>query len=262
MPKSKRSKLVSLTKVSKKTKEHKSALMTEVQDNADKYDYCWLFDVGNMRNEHLKIVRNLWKDSARIFFGRGAVMAKALGTSQATEHLPGLHKIAQNLKGQVGILFTSSPPSEVTAWFADFHPSTFLRSGSTAPSTYTIPSGPILQHHSTPPEPFPHNEEPQLRKLGLHTTMVRGVPTLEREHVVVREGEKLSAEQAQILKLVGVRMGEFRVQLRVWWEKETGEVKEVEGGEEDHDANANAERDGRAEGDDDHEGDGDEVMAK
>ena len=65
-----------------------------------------------MRNEQLKIVRNLWKEcvhypwcglliltlpksSARIFFGRGAVMGKALGTSLETEHLPGLHHISQ-----------------------------------------------------------------------------------------------------------------------------------------------------------------------
>ncbi|KAI0795367.1 mRNA turnover protein 4-like protein [Irpex lacteus] len=229
MPKSKRNKVVSLTKVSKKTKEHKSALMTEVQINADKYDYCWLFDVGNMRNEQLKTVRNLWKDSARIFFGRGAVVAKALGTSLETEHLPGLHKISQNLKGQVGLLFTSSPPSEVTEWFDDFHPPTFLRSGSIATSTYTIPPGPIMSHHSSPPEPFPHNEEPQLRKLGLHTKMVRGVPTLDNEHIVVKKGDKLTAEQAQLLKLIGIKMGEFRVRLRFWWEKSTGEVKEVEG---------------------------------
>lgn len=140
---------------------------------------------------------------------------------------------AQQLKGQVGLLFTSSPPSEVTEWFADFHPPTFLRSGTHATRTYTIPSGPILQHHASPPEPFPHNEEPQLRKLGLHTSMVRGVPTLDREHVVCKEGETLSAEQAQILKLVGIKMGEFRMQLRWRWQKDGGEVVEVEGGEGD-----------------------------
>lgn len=136
----------------------------------------------------------------------------------------------QHLKGQVGLLFTSSPPSEVTDWFDDFHPPTFLRSGSRATRTYTIPPGPILQHHSSPPEPFPHNEEPQLRKLGLHTKMVRGVPTLEREHIVCKQGETLSAEQAQILKLVGIKMGEFRVRLMWRWEKESGGVVEVEGG--------------------------------
>ena len=59
--------------------------------------------------------------------------------------------------------------------------------------------------------------------------MVKGVPTLENEHIVVKEGSVLTAEQAQLLKLIGVRMGEFRMRLRFWWEKNTGEVKEVEG---------------------------------
>lgn len=67
-----------------------------------------------MRNSHLKTVRSLWKEyalhlcaekkahngllftasSARIFFGRGAVMAKALGTTPEEEHRLGLSKLA------------------------------------------------------------------------------------------------------------------------------------------------------------------------
>lgn len=65
-----------------------------------------------MRNAHLKIVRNLWKEyvssiskvaflysqnfhsSARIFFGRGTVMAKALGTTPEEEHRLGASKLA------------------------------------------------------------------------------------------------------------------------------------------------------------------------
>jgi mRNA turnover protein 4 len=72
-----------------------------------------MFEVGNMRNAHLKTVRNLWKEyvitlnfhnesligfcssTARIFFGRGAVMAKALGTTPEEEHRPGLHVLAK-----------------------------------------------------------------------------------------------------------------------------------------------------------------------
>ncbi len=33
--------------------------------------------------------------TARIFFGRGAVMAKALGTTPEEEHKMGLHKLAK-----------------------------------------------------------------------------------------------------------------------------------------------------------------------
>ncbi|GBE83117.1 mRNA turnover protein 4-like protein [Sparassis latifolia] len=231
MPKSKRSKLVSLTKVAKKTREQKNALLKEVQENADKWQYCWLFEVGNMRNSHLKTVRRLWKDSARIFFGRGAVMAKALGTTPAEEHRVGLHKLAKQIKGQVGLLFTNSLPDEVLGWFADFQQPDFARSGNQASRTVVLPAGPIMQQHSSPPEPFPHNEEPQLRKLGLRTSMNRGVPTLETAHTVCEKGKVLTSEQAQLLKLVGIKMVVFRVGLRVRWESASGETVQIDGHE-------------------------------
>ncbi|THH06882.1 hypothetical protein EW145_g3772 [Phellinidium pouzarii] len=228
MPKSKRSKIVSLTKVAKKTKEQKESLFTEVQENVDKWRYCWLFEVGAMRNTHLKTVRNLWKDSARLFFGRCAVMAKALGSTPEEEHKPGLHKIAKQLTGQVGLLFTDSPPTEVIEWFKDFRQPDFARSGNIASRDVELPAGPVMQHHSDPPEPFPHNEEPQLRKLGLHTTMVRGVPTLGAPHSLCTKGKPLTSEQAQLLKLVGEKMVVFRVGLKARWDSTTGEVEPIE----------------------------------
>ena len=64
-----------------------------------------------MRNAHLKTVRRLWKEcvycpymstylicmrsSARLFFGRGALMAKALGITPEEEHRPGLAPLAR-----------------------------------------------------------------------------------------------------------------------------------------------------------------------
>ncbi|KAI0036526.1 ribosomal protein L10-domain-containing protein [Vararia minispora EC-137] len=228
MPKSKRQKLVSLTKVTKKNKEHKSALITELQENAEKWQYCWLFEVGNMRNAHLKTVRTLWKDSARLFLGRGTVMAKALGTMSEEEHRPGLSKLASQIKGQVGLMFTDTDPEEVIEWFKDFKRPDFARSGNIATRTVILPAGPVMQHHSDPPEPFPHNEEPQLRKLGLSTVMRRGVPTLEVAHKVCEKGKTLTAEQAQLLKLTGEKMVEFRVGLKARWDAASGEVVEID----------------------------------
>ncbi|PCH39977.1 mRNA turnover protein 4-like protein [Wolfiporia cocos MD-104 SS10] len=229
MPKSKRNKVVSLTKVDKKTREHKNLLMKEVQENADKWQYCWLFEVASMRNAHLKTVRKLWKDSARMFFGRGAVMAKALGTTPEEEHRLGLHKLATQIKGQVGLFFTDTPPGEVLDWFADFQQPDFARAGNVAAQPVTLPAGPVMQQHSDPPEPFPHNEEPQLRRLGLHTRMERGVPTLDAPHTVCEEGKPLTPEQAQLLKLVGVRTVKFKVALRARWEAASGETVQIEG---------------------------------
>ena len=91
-------------------------------------------------------------------------------------------------------------------WFKDFHQPDFARSGNRASRTVILPAGPVMQHHSDPPEPFPHNEEPQLRKLGLSTVMRKGVPTLENPHKLCEQGKVLTAEQAQLLKLIGEKM--------------------------------------------------------
>lgn len=86
-----------------------------------------------------------------------------------------------------------------------------------------------MRHHSDPPEPFPHNEEPQLRKLGLTTSMTRGVPTLSSPHQLCEKGKTLTGEQAQLLKLIGEKMVVFRVGLIARWDASSGEVLQIEG---------------------------------
>ncbi|KAF9468513.1 ribosomal protein L10-domain-containing protein [Collybia nuda] len=228
MPRSKRSKLVSLTKVAKKTKDQKNVMMKELQEHSEKWRYCWLFEVGSMRNSHLKTVRKLWKDSARIFFGRSAVMAKALGTTPEEEHRQGLYKLAKQIKGQVGILFTDTEPQEVIDWFADFQQPDYARTGNLASRTVILPAGPVMRQYSDPPEPFPHNEEPQLRKLGLTTSLNKGVPTLSVSHKLCEKGKPLTSEQAQLLKLIGEKMVVFRIGLIARWDSTTGEVVQIE----------------------------------
>lgn len=203
--------------------------MKELQDNSEKWRYCWLFEIGSMRNAHLKTVRKLWKDSARIFFGRSAVMAKGLGATPEQEHREGIHRLANQIKGQVGLLFTDTAPQEVIEWFADFQQPDFARAGNLAIRTVILPAGSVMRQHSDPPEPFPHNEEPQLRKLGLATSMNKGVPTLQNPHKICEKGKPLTSEQAQLLKLIGEKMVTFRVGLIARWDSMTGEVVQVEG---------------------------------
>ncbi len=135
------------------------------------------------------------------------------------------------LHGQVGLLFTDTDPQETIEWFDDFKQPDFARAGNIAPRDVVLPEGPVMRVYSDPPEPFPHNEEPQLRKLGLHTSMVKGVPTLTVPHKLCSKGKPLTSEQAQLLKLIGERMVEFRVRLRARWDSTTGDVVEMEGQE-------------------------------
>ncbi|KZV95495.1 hypothetical protein EXIGLDRAFT_610534, partial [Exidia glandulosa HHB12029] len=199
----------------------------QLQECADKYKLCYVFEVANMRNSHLKDVRQRWKDTGRIFFGRNTVIAKALGSTEADEHKPGLHKLAKHLNGPVGVFFTDHDAGETEAWFAHYEQLDFARAGNKATKDVTIDAGPIMQHSSDPPEPFQHTMEPQLRKLGLSTRLERGVPTLDQPHVVCRKGDVLTAEQAQILKLIGERLATFRARLLARWSAESTAVVQL-----------------------------------
>lgn len=96
MPRSKRSKVTTLSKTPlRSTKASKAALVKDLQGQVDKYDYIWLFSVGDMRNEGLKEVRGQWRGTGRFYFGKGKVMAKALGETPETEHADQLSMLAK-----------------------------------------------------------------------------------------------------------------------------------------------------------------------
>jgi mRNA turnover protein 4 len=57
MPKSRRSKVVHMTQVNKKTREDKDKLFQNIRDADPEFQHCFVFSVDNMRNSHLKDVR-------------------------------------------------------------------------------------------------------------------------------------------------------------------------------------------------------------
>lgn len=70
-------------------------------------------------------------------------------------------------------------------------------------------------------EQMPHSLEPSLRKLGLNTSLLKGIPTLNTDQEVCKKGKKLNSDQAQILKLLGYRMSTFTITLLAHWTDET-----------------------------------------
>ncbi|KAL1925699.1 uncharacterized protein VTP21DRAFT_582 [Calcarisporiella thermophila] len=220
MPKSKRSKVVTLSKTEKKGREGKEALFQQIRDAVDNFAYIWMFSVENMRNTYLKDVRTEWKTS-RFFFGRTKVMSKALGTTPEEEYRENLRTLAEKMIGEVGLLFTNTPPEEVIQYFEAFRQKDYARAGFVATATVTIPAGTVLRGE----DPFPHNMEPQLRALGMPTILKNGVVTLPTEYTICKVGDVLTPNQAHLLKHFYVQMAEFQVKLSCYWYK--GELHEV-----------------------------------
>ena len=158
-------------------------------------------------------------------------MAKALGSSPEDEAALGTHLISPHLSGDVGLLFTSRPPASVMGYFDAFSRNSFARSGTTASRSFTIPSGTVYslggEIAASEDVPLAHSLEPMLRKLGVPSRLVKGKIELENEYMVCREGETLGSAQTTLLKMFGMAMAEFKIEVRCWWEKETGNIRVV-----------------------------------
>jgi len=188
------------------------ALVDAIRAAVDEYKTLLLFTVENMRTTKFVQVRQEFKQDSRFFFGKNNVMAIALGRSSENEYKDGLHKISKRFQGQCGLMFTNRPISQVLEYFASFKELDYARAGHEVDETVTLPAGPL--------EHFAFSMEPQLRKLGLPTQLQKGVITLLSDFVVCTEGDKLTPDQARILKLLEKTLATFRVTLIAQWTPE------------------------------------------
>ncbi|KAK4123083.1 hypothetical protein N657DRAFT_597349, partial [Parathielavia appendiculata] len=272
MPKSKRAKVFHLTQVTKKTREQKDKLFSNIRECIPQYQHCFVFSVDNMRNNYLKDVRHELSD-CRIFFGKTKLTARALGTTPEDAQADGLHRLTPYLSGSVGLLFTNRSPEAITTYFSSLTHIDFARAGTVATRTITVPPGVVYSTGGeVPPEhdvPVSHTLEPELRRLGMPTRMVKGRVCLGGDesgagsaqgYTICKEGEVLDSRQTRLLKLFSVCMSEFRVGLLAYWSAATGEVTELEAGRErmlerrgkgGDGAGEWMEEDGEEEGDDD-----------
>lgn len=224
MPKSKRDKKISLTQTKKKGLKLKKKLVEDIHECIDKYAHIFTFSVQNMRNNKLKDVRQEWNES-RFFFGKNKVMSLALGRDRSDERRPGLRKIARRVQGQTGLLFTNASEQEVLSWFGEFSESEFSRAGNQATQTVYAVSGALPA--------FTHDMEPQLRKLGLPTSLEKGVVTLRQDYKICEKDKPLTPEQAQILKLFGYKMARFYLTVESMWSND-GKFKTFSGKQVEH----------------------------
>lgn len=172
-------------------------------------------------------------------------MAKALGTNPETEAAPNVHVLTPYLAGAVGLLFTSRTTESVINYFENFRPQDFARAGTVATRSFSIPNGVVYSRAGEIPthddEPLSHTIEPALRKLGVPSRLIKGKVTLEltegqEGYLVCREGETLDSRQTNLMKMFGVTSSEFKVDLKGYWTRSTGEAKILDQGSMEVDA--------------------------
>ncbi|MBA0642703.1 hypothetical protein Goklo_027050 [Gossypium klotzschianum] len=120
------------------------------------------------------------------------------------------------LRGDAGLFLTNMPRDEVESCFNKFEENDLARTGTIATEKVELLEGPLDQ--------FTHEMEPFLRKQGMPVRLNKGVVELVSDFVVCEEGKPLSPESARILRLLGIKMATFRLNLICRWSPEDFEL--------------------------------------
>lgn len=158
-------------------------------------------------------------------------MAKALGQTPAEEHLTNLSELAKHLSGHTGLFFTNREPSDIIEYFAAYSQTDFARAGVVATQTFTIPAGTVHSRGGEIPEdediPLPHSVETTVRKWGMPTRLVQGKVVLDSPYTVCEEGKIMNSHQTALLKMFGVAMADFKVDLKAYYSTASESVTEI-----------------------------------
>jgi mRNA turnover protein 4 len=114
MAKSKRNRVVPLTKVAKKENlsMKKTQLVEKIESYLKEFEFCYVFRYKNMTTVPMQEVRNFWS-SSKFLIGKNKVLQVALGKSEDDEPKSNSHKLSAYLKGNCGLFFSNENPEYV-----------------------------------------------------------------------------------------------------------------------------------------------------
>jgi mRNA turnover protein 4 len=146
-PKSKRSKVVALTKTKKdfeSLKKKKADRMEFLKQAIEEYNDIYAIKLENYQPKAYKKFLLDWRDSGKIFYCKRFITRKVFGVTKETELYKDISKIAVDLHGPCILLFTNESKKIVDEYFNNFGPSHYAKAGFIANVDFKIEKGKIL----------------------------------------------------------------------------------------------------------------------
>jgi hypothetical protein len=231
MPKSKRN---TIQNTQKTLKKQKSRLVT-ILDLP--FTTLYILKIHHQKNVYVKQLRHSLQiaseesSSSKLVMGKTKVLKLLLTQKYPSISTSFLDLITGN---NIALLLTTLSHEKVESILNEFGGEEYVeyaRGGTCAPFGYTIPQGIIQQYHGTIHQKsqldgslvkseysangvaMPATLFTFMKKCGLPCALVSGQVVCTKEFEVCREGVVLNSDQCAILKTVGVKMCEFKVEL-------------------------------------------------
>lgn len=112
MPKSKRNKVVHLTQVKKKGKDHREDLKKQVEKYCAQFKYMYIFNFEHTKSNQIMKLRLRLKEHGRIFAGKNSIVTSTLKSLCPKTNLQ-FDNLIDQIVGHRGLFFADIPKDKL-----------------------------------------------------------------------------------------------------------------------------------------------------
>jgi large subunit ribosomal protein L10 len=189
----------------------KADKVKELKGMLSQYEAVGIASLQKVRSAQLQRLRKKLKKNASIRVVKNSLMSRAV--SEIKDKV-GIEKLEEYLTGPNLFLFTNLNPFKLVILLEKSRVKASARAGDIAAFDVTVPAG----NTGLPPGPIIS----QFTAVGLRTRIESGSVYVNRDTMVVKEGEPISAQLATLLSKLGIKPVEAGLNLKVVYDN--GEI--------------------------------------
>ncbi len=181
----------------------------EIGGFIEKYPVVGILNMHKLPSRQLHAIKEKMKGKAKIRMAKKKLMERVLKEAKKE----GVGKLEVYLKEQPAFLFSSSNPFELARTLTASKSKASAKAGDIAPADIMIPAGPT----SIPAGPAIG----ELQKAGLPTGVEGGKIAVKKDTIIVKAGEPIRKEVADVLAKLGIEPMEIGLDLLAVWDNGT-----------------------------------------
>ncbi len=188
----------------------KADKVKELKELLSQYNAVAISSLQKVRSAQLQRLRKKLKENANLRVVKNSLMSRAVSE---TKDKAGIEKLEEYLTGPNLFLFTNLNPFKLVILLEKSRVKAKARAGDVAAFDVTVPAG----NTGLPPGPIIS----QFTAVGLRTRIESGSVYVNRDTMVVKEGEPISAQLATLLSKLGIKPVEAGLTLKVVYDDGT-----------------------------------------
>lgn len=178
--------------------DRKSEYFTKVHALFRAHSKVFLVGVDNVGSSQMHAIRAAIREHAILLMGKNTMIKKAM--RDIVDELPQIESLFPYIKGNVGLVFTNSDLKTVRDALISNKVPAAAKVGATAQCDVTIPAG------NTGIAP---DKTSFFQALGISTKVVKGAIEILTDVLVIKEGDKVGASEAELLTMLNIQPFQF-----------------------------------------------------